>query len=138
MQDMISMAIELHMGSIFLILAIIVWVLLVLKSNKPFIELSKKYEAVSLYYRALLGILFFTGLVVMAVAKFDVSFMAYVMVVVMLHMIATSIKENIVYKKTHIKDISSQELFKKYAIKKYTIDIILITLTGVISYAVSL
>ncbi len=135
---MISMAITLHMGSIFLILVIIAWVLLVLKSDRDFAPLSRKYEAVSLYYRAVLGVLFFTGLVVMAVAKFDVSWMVYVMVLVILHMIATSVKENIVYKKTHIKDIPSQEAFKKYAMKKYTIDIIMIVVVGVVSYAVSL
>lgn len=138
MQDMISMAIELHVGSIFLILGVIVWALWVLKSPKSFDLLSRKYEAVSLYYRALLAALFFTGLVVMAVAKFDVSLMAYVMVVVMLHMIATSVKENIIYKKTHLKDIHSQEVFKKYALKKYRLDLIMIVLVGVVSYAVSL
>ena len=138
MQDMISTAIALHLGSIFLILAIIIWVLLILKSDRDFAPLSRKYEAVSLYYRALLGVLFFTGLVVMAVAKFDVSWMVYVMILVILHMSATSVKENIVYKKTHIKDIPSQEAFKKYAMKKYMIDIIMIVVVGVVSYAVSL
>ena len=138
MQDMISTAIELHLGSIFLILAIIVWVLLVLKSDRDFAPLSRKYEAVSLYYRALLGVLFFTGLVVMAVAKFDVSWMVYVMVLVILHMSATSVKENIIYKKTHLKDIPSQEAFKKYAVKKYTMDIIMIVVVGVVSYMLAL
>ncbi len=138
MQDMISMAIELHMGSIFLLLAIIVWVLLILKSNRDFAQLSRKYEAVSLYYRAVLGVLFFTGLVVMAVAKFAVSWMVYVMVLVILHMSATSVKENIIYKKTHLKDIPSQEAFKKYAVKKYTIDIIMIVVVGVVSYMLAL
>jgi hypothetical protein len=138
MQDMISMAIELHIGSIFLILLICGWVLFVLKSKESFRVLSKRYEMASLYYRIVLGALFFTGLVVMAVAKFDVSFMAYVMVLVMGHMTATSVKENIIYKKTHLKDIASQETFKKYALKKYTLDIIMIVVVGVVSYAVSL
>ena len=138
MQDMISTAIELHLGSIFLILVIIIWVLLILKSDRDFTPLSRKYEAVSLYYRAVLGVLFFTGLVVMAVVKFDVSWMVYVMILVILHMSATSVKENIVYKKTHLKDIPSQEAFKKYAMKKYMIDIIMIVVVGVVSYAVSL
>jgi hypothetical protein len=138
MQDMISMAIELHIGSIFLILLISGWALYLLKSQQPFKELSKRYEMVSLFYRILLGALFFTGLVVMAVAKFDVSLMAYVMVLVMGHMIATSVKENIIYKKTHLKDEVSQETFKKYALKKYTLDTIMIIVVGVVSYAVSL
>ncbi len=126
------------MGSIFLLLAIIVWVLLILKSNRDFAQLSRKYEAVSLYYRAVLGVLFFTGLVVMAVAKFAVSWMVYVMVLVILHMSATSVKENIIYKKTHLKDIPSQEAFKKYAVKKYTIDIIMIVVVWVVSYMLAL
>ncbi len=138
MQDMISMAIELHMGAIFLILAIIAWVLIVLKSDREFAPLSRKYEAVSLYYRAVLGVLFFTGLVVMAVVQFQVSWMVYVMVLVILHMIATSVKENIIYKKTHIKDIPSQEAFKKYAVKKYVMDVIMIVVVGVVSYMLAL
>ncbi len=138
MQDMISIAIKLHLGSIFLIFAVIVWGLMVLKSDKSFDVLSRQYEAVSLYHRALLATLFFTGLVVMAVAKFDVSVMAYVMLVVMLHMIATSIKENSIYKKTHLKNPSSQAVFKKYALKKYTLDLIMIVVLSAVTYAVSL
>jgi len=138
MTDMIKMAIEIHLFSIFLILAIILWALFVLKSDKKFEVLSKKYEAVSLYYRAVLGALFFTGLVVMAVAKFDVSMMVYVMVLVTLIMIATTIKENVVYKSAHIKDLSSQKRFKSFAKKKYIADFIMIAVTGGISYAVSL
>ncbi len=102
---------------------------------KPF---SLKYEQLSLYYRATLGILFFTGLVVMAVAKFDVLWTVYIMVLVVLHMIGTSVKENIVYKLTHIKDTVSQETFKAYAKKKYITDIIMIVALTVLAYAVSL
>ena len=138
MQEMISMAIKLHLGSILLIVAVIVWVLMVLKSDKSFEVLSRKYEAVSLYHRALLATLFFTGLVVMAVAKFDVSMMAYVMLVVILHMIATSVKENIIYKKTHLQNLPSQALFKQYAQKKYTLDLIMIVVVSIVAYAVSL
>lgn len=138
MQDMVSMAIKLHLGSILLILTVIVWVVMLLKSDKSFDVLSRKYEAVSLYHRALLATLFFTGLVVMAVAKFDVSVMAYVMLVVMLHMIATSIKENSIYKKTHLKNLPSQEAFKQYALKKYILDLIMIVVVSIVAYAVSL
>ena len=97
-----------------------------------------KYEQLSLYYRATLGALFFTGLVVMAVAKFDVLWTVYIMVLVVLHMIATTVKENIIYKRTHIKDAPSQESFKAYAKKKYRIDIALIVALSVVTYAVSL
>jgi len=138
MTEMISMAVLLHLLAIFMMLAVIVWILVVLSSNKEFKALSVKYEAVSLYYRALLGVLFFTGLVVMAVSKFDVIWMVYVMVLVALVMIGTTIKESIVYKLSHIKDAVSQETFKAYAKKKYISDIVLIVLTALVSYAVSL
>ncbi len=138
MSDMISMAIMLHEGAIVLILlllSLLVWHFSKEMEFKPF---SLQYEKLSLYYRALLATLFFTGLVVMAVAKFDVKWTAYVMLLVILHMIATAIKENILYKKTHLKNLPSQETFKAYAKKKYLVDIIMIVTLSVVTYAVSL
>ena len=138
MQDMISMAIMLHVGSILLILLLLLLLVWHFSKEMEFKPFSLKYEQLSLYYRATLAALFFTGLVVMAVAKFDVLWTVYVMVLVVLHMIATTVKENIVYKATHIKDTLSQERFKTYAKKKYTIELIMIVVLSAVTYAVSL
>ena len=138
MTDMISMAIMLHVGSIVLILLLLALLVWHFSKEMEFKAFSVRYEQLSLYYRATLGALFFTGLVVMAVAKFDVLWTVYIMVLVVLHMIATSVKENIAYKLTHIKDALSQETFKAYAKKKYIIDIIMIVVLSVVTYAVSL
>ncbi len=138
MASMISMAIMLHVGSILLILLLLALLLWHFSSDMEFKAFSLKYEQLSLYYKATLGALFFTGLVVMAVAKFDVLWTVYIMVLVVLHMIATSVKEHLAYKLTHIKDALSQETFKAYAKKKYTIDIVLIVVLSVVTYAVSL
>ena len=138
MADMISMAIMLHVGSILLILLLLLLLVWHFSKEMEFKPFSIKYEQLSLYYRATLGALFFTGLVVMAVAKFDVLWTVYIMVLIVLHMIATTVKENIAYKLTHVKDALSQETFKAYAKKKYTIDIILIVVLSAVTYAVSL
>jgi hypothetical protein len=138
MNEMVSMAIALHIGAIFLILLLLVLLVLLFRKIYDFKAFSYKYEKLNLYYRATLGALFFTGIVVMAVVKFDVSWIVYVMVLATLIMIGTSIKENIVYKRTHIKDRLSQETFISYAKRKYILDIIMIVVIGVVAYAVSL
>jgi len=63
MADMISMAIMLHVGSILLILLLLALLLWHFSKEMEFKEFSIKYEQLSLYYRATLGSLFFTGLV---------------------------------------------------------------------------
>ncbi len=138
MNEMISMAIALHIGAVFLILLLLVLLVLLFRKVPDFKAFSFKYEKLNLYYRATLGALFFTGLVVMAVVKFHVSWMVYVMVLATLIMIGTSIKENTVYKRTHIKDSISQETFIAYAKRKYILDIIMIVVVGVVAYAISL
>ena len=138
MTEMISMAVMLHVGSILLILLLLGLLLWHFSKEMEFKPFSLKYEKLSLYYKATLGALFFTGLVVMAVAKFEVLWTVYIMVLVVLHMIATTAKEHIAYKLTHIKDALSQETFKAYAKKKYMIDTILIVVLSAVTYAVSL
>lgn len=138
MAAMISMAIMLHVGSILLMLLLLLLLIRHFSKEMEFKAFSIKYEQLSLYYRATLGALFFTGLVVMAVAMFDVLWTVYIMVLVVLHMIATTVKENITYKLTHIKDAVSQETFKAYAKRKYIIDLIMIVVLSAVTYAVSL
>ena len=138
MNEMISMAIALHVGAIFLILLLLVLLVLLFREVLDFKAFSFKYEKLSLYYKATLGALFFTGLVVMAVSKFQVSWMVYLMVLATLIMIGTSIKENLIYKLTQVKDALSQETFIRYAKRKYILDIIMIVVVGVAAYAVSL
>ncbi|HIP20932.1 MAG TPA: hypothetical protein EYG70_07390 [Sulfurimonas sp.] len=138
MAGMISMAIMLHVGSIFLILLLLLLLVWHFSKEQEFKPFSIKYEQLSLFYKATLGSLFFTGLVVMAVAKFDVLWTVYVMVLVVLHMIVTTVKEHIAYKLTHIKDALSQEIFKAYAKRKYIIDLVLIVILSAVTYAVSL
>ena len=135
---MISMALSLHGAFIVLMLLLLAWMLWTIKSQERFEKNSRKYEAISLYHRATLGALFFTGLVVMAVLHFHVAWSAYLMVIVILHMSATSIKESLLYKKTRFKDATSLATFHQYIWKKYRIDaVLLIVMTGV-AYAVSL
>ena len=138
MAEMISMALMLHGSAIVLILLLLVLLVLHFRKEREFKPFAIKCEQLSLYYKATLGALFFTGLVVMGVAMFDVSWSVYVMVLVMLYMIATSVKEHMAYKMTHIKDIESQKTFKAYAKKKYITDIMMIVVVSVVTYAVSL
>jgi hypothetical protein len=138
MTEMVSMSIGVHTLAIVLMLLLLLWMLKLLRSVGEFQPFSLKYEVLSLYYRALLATLFFTGIVVMAVAQFHVSWVAYGMLAVVLYMVGTSIKESLLYKQTRLKDVASQEAFKTYAKRKYMVDLIMIVLLSVVAYAVSL
>jgi len=138
MAEMISAAIMLHASFIVLMLLLLVLLMLHFRKEMDFKPFSIKYEQLSLFYKATLSAVFFTGVVVMGVVKFDVSWTVYLMVLVILHMIATSVKEHMAYKGTHIKDSVSQETFKAYAKKKYRIDAVLIVVVSAVTYAISL
>ncbi len=138
MSDMISMAIKLHSGFIVLLVLVLVLLYRHFSKSQDFKPFSLKYEKLVLFYRAVLGSIFLTGVVVMAVAKFQVSWMVYVMVVVILHLIMTSVLESKLYKSTHLKDVASQELFIQKSKKRYLIALIMVVVLTVVTYAVSL
>jgi hypothetical protein len=136
--EMVSLSIYLHLFFIASLFLIALRLLFLLNSKLDYKPLTLKYENWVLFYRAILSGIFFTGIVVMAVSQFVVGWQVWLMVAVSLHMLATTIKEYIYYKQTHIKNQPSQETWKKIATKKYKIDLILLSIVTALSYLVSI
>ncbi len=135
---MISMAISLHV--IFVVIALLIAVLsfFFVRSDKEFRGFSNRVESVSLQYYIMLAALFFTGLVVLGATGFSVSLRVVMMIAAICWIIYSSVRLHKLFKKTKEVDIESQKTFKEYAKKKYIVDIILIAVVGLISYAISL
>jgi len=136
--EMISLAISLHLFFIVAIILVDIRLYLLFRSDREFVPLSHIYDRWVLYHRALLGSLAFAGVVVMAVMHFEVRWQVWLMVLLSLHMLATTIKEYIYYKPTSKRATATNELFIKKAKKKYLIELVLLILVSIISYAVSL
>ena len=83
-----------------------------------------------------LGMFVFTGFLAWAVLEFVMSVKVIVMILAVLHMIVTSVKLNRVFKRSRVRDLDSQKEFVKYAKKKYTIDIFILIVIGVVAYAI--
>jgi ABC-type xylose transport system permease subunit len=131
---MISLAIDLHLFFIIAIFLVMIRIYLLLSSKREFRELSLSYDSWVLYYRALLGSLLFSGLVVMAVSHFDVGWQVWMMVVLGVGMLVHTVKEYIFYKPTSIKNLQANEKFVTFAKKKYLIELVALALVSVLSY----
>ena len=134
---MISLAIFLHVSFIVGMIIMIAWQLLALSKGK-FRDIALWYERRTLYNRAFIASVAFTGVAVTAVEQFEVRWMVYVMIAATLHLLANTIIENNRYKSTNPKSDADLEAFRVYAKKKYLIDLVVVTVTLVLSYAVPL
>ena len=122
-----------------LLLALIlttVIVLVLFKTENDYVKLTKIHERGSLIYFLFLTTLAFTGLLAFTVLQFTFSAKIVIMILAFFHMLVTSIKLYVKFKKTTKNDLESQIEFKNYANKKYTIDIFLLIIIGFISYAI--
>jgi predicted phage tail protein len=99
-----------------------------------FRDLSLSYDKWVLYYRAVLGAMLFSGLVVMAVSRFDVGWQVWMMVFLGVGMLVHTIKEYIFYKPTSIKNTQANEKFIDFSKKKYLIEFVSLALVSVVSY----
>jgi hypothetical protein len=138
MNDLISMAITLHIIFIVLALLLALLSLIFINQDREFRGFSNRVESVALQYYFMLTALFFTGLVVFGATGLVVTWQVVMMIVALGWIVFTSAKLHQVFKRTREVDIESQKLFKMYARKKYMTDIALIIIVAVIMYAVSL
>ena len=112
-----------------LLLALILTTIIVLvlfKTENDYVKLTKIHERGSLIYFLFLTTLAFTGLLAFTVLQFTFSAKIVIMILAFFHMLVTSIKLYVKFKKTTKNDLESQIEFKNYANKKYTIDIFLL------------
>jgi len=131
---MISLAIDLHLFFIVAIFLVMIRIYLLIRSKREFRELSLSYDSWVLYYRALLGALLFSGLVVMAVSHFDVGWQVWMMVVLGIGMLVYTIKEYMYYKPTSIKNLQANEAFINFTKKKYLIELVILAFVSALSY----
>ncbi len=137
MEQMITMAIQLHIGFIILSLLLASYVYFVAGKFED-VKYAQNYEKTYAWYLMAISIVGFTGIVVMAVELFAFHWSVVWMIVIFIIMILTSVKVHQLFKKTHRFDEESILAFSQFAKKKYLSDILLMLATGAYFYAVSL
>jgi hypothetical protein len=106
-----------------------------LRSKIDFITFTKVYDRWILLYRALLGSVAFSGLVVMAFEHFHSRWQVWLMIALFLFLLYNTIKEFILYKKTGIKKERANKEFFAFTKKSYSIELVLILvvfITGIV------
>ncbi len=133
MDKLISVSFGVHV--FFVLIALIVTVLrfFVVQDNNDYIKMTKRYEFLLPCYHLSITIIIFTGLILSAVSKFHINYTVYLMIIISLITLAGEFKVHKLFKKTSIKDLNSQDIFRKLAIKKYLLDIIMILVTALIA-----
>lgn len=133
MDELIRLSSQLHLVFIVLLGTLIAINLYLLKSDKTFLKLSKRLELIAPQYYIVLSAIFFTGIIVMAVRQFSFSLSVWVMIGVWIVMIAFGIRGHKMYKKIEQTE-TSQSAYKRYAIKKYTLDLVALFATSALFY----
>ncbi len=137
MNELVSMSVQIHIFFVFLTLALAVINLFVVKSCSDYIAMTKKFELFSPLYYLSLSVVVFTGSVVLAVFKFHANHAVYLMVFTSAVVIIGAFKAHKLFKKTRVKDVNTQEIFRKFAGKKYLVDIVLMLITVILAFAVA-
>lgn len=135
MEELIQLSSQLHLVFIILLVVLIALNLYLLKSDKTFLKLSKRLELIAPQYYIVLSAIFFTGIIVMAVRQFTFSFSVWLMILVWLMIVAFGIRGYKMYKKIERTE-ESQSAYKRYAIKKYSLDLLALIATSILFYTV--
>lgn len=138
MNELVSMSINLHIFFVFLALLFALINLFVVKSCSEYVAMTKKYELFSPLYYLSLSVVIFTGSVVVAVFKFDINHAVYLMILTSVIIIAGAFKNHRLFKLTRVRDEESQIVFRKFAVKKYIVDIVLIIITIALAFVIDL
>jgi len=135
MDELIQLSSQLHLLFIILLVVLIGLNIYLLKSDKTFLKLSKRLELIAPQYYIVLAAIFLTGIIVMAVQQFSFHFSVWVMVLVWVLIVAFGIRGHKIYKRIERTE-ESQTAYKRFAIKKYTIDLIAVIVTSLLFYMV--
>lgn len=135
MDELIRLSSQLHLLFITLLVVLIGLNIYLLKSDKTFLKLSKRLELIAPQYYIVLSAIFFTGIIVMAVQQFRFSFSIGLMILVWLLIIAFGIRGHKLYKKIERTE-ESQSAYKRYAMKKYSVDLLAVVVVSILFYTV--
>lgn len=135
MEELVALSVQLHLIFIGLLLGLIVANMYLLKRDQTFFKLSRRLELLAPQYYIVLSAIFFTGIIVMAIKQFAFSFAVWEMIVVWVLLVGLGIRGHKVYKKVEPTE-TSQNAYKKVALKKYTLDAVLIIVVFILAYGV--
>ena len=136
MNEFITLSTQLHLLFVIVLVILFGINLYLLKKDTGFVRLSKKLELIAPQYYIVLSAIFFTGIIMMAVTQFTFLIGVWVMIGVWMFILFFGIRGHRRYKKMDKKDEVSQNDYKTFAIKKYTIDLALILASTLFAYAV--
>ena len=136
MNEFITLSTQLHLLFVIVLVLLIGINLYLLKKDTGFVRLSKKLELIAPQYYIVLSAIFFTGIIMMAVTQFTFHIGVWVMIFVWIFILFFGIKGHRRYKKMDKKDEVSQSSYKAFAIKKYTVDLVLIFASIIFAYVV--
>ena len=136
MNEFISLSTQLHLLFVIVLVVLIGINLYLLKKDTGFVKLSKKLELIAPQYYIVLSAIFFTGIIMMAVTQFSFHIGVWVMIFVWIFILFFGIKGHRRYKKMDKNDELSQGDYKTFAIKKYSIDLVLILVSTLFAYMV--
>lgn len=135
MNEMITMSINLHL--LIIVVAILLALYNIYASYKLENETTyiNRMKYIQPQYLMIISAIVFTGVTVMSVSYFDLQISLVIMIGAVLWMFYTSIKKHIIRKDTNTNDKESMQKFREFVKKKYTIDIALILVVSVASFA---
>lgn len=133
MNEMVTLSAHFHAFFLVLFLGLLGVNIYHLKSKKTFFKLSKWLELLAPQYFVLLGAIFFTGLLILAVRQFAMTHSVWLMMVVWFIFIVHGIKAHKKYKKLERND-EAEASYRAFSLKRYAIESIIIILTIVAVY----
>jgi len=136
MQELMTASLLTHVSFLIITILTTIIMLFIFFTREDYVRLTRSYERGSLVYFMFLAILIFTGFLAWVVMKFVITFKIIIMVLAVLHMIVTSVKLNIAFKRSRVRNLESQKNFIMYGRKKYMTDTFVFIVIGFVAYAV--
>jgi hypothetical protein len=134
MDELVKLSIKLHVIFIYAMILIAIINLFFIVSNKDFLTFTKRVRFLAPQYYMFFSAVFFTGLLVLAVTRFSLSLSVLLMIFVWIVIFVTSIKSHKIYKKTHPKNEIATSDYKRFMIRKFLVDIVLLVGVTLLTY----
>ncbi len=128
MQETILLSISLHIFVISITLILALYLLFNAFFEKDFIKFYNRQKFLYTQFNILIGAIFFTGIIVMAMNQFNFRPAVWIMIIAFLIMVFMTIK--LKFARYHLKknDLNSYNNFRNFVKKKYLLDILLLGL----------
>ncbi len=134
MQDLLSIAIWTHQLFIALMFLLAGLNIYFISKEQMFHSLGKQIEFLAPQYYLILSALLFAGSIVWTIERFVIKIDVLIMIAVWFVILITTIIKYKRYKGISFGDIEAQKEFKKFAMKKYISDIVLLCMTTAAAY----